>query len=272
MAVSVYFRAMEMNRQTLGQRISATVQAKQHLVFFASGLAVLDFVAPLLAVWLPNHRPLARIIADGRTLFETLKSPGAAVVGVVAGYLLLAAWLRSGYIRSIVGTLHLSPQNGLQFGSMLGLQVITYLYYWVTDAGLRALGNSAPALLAYLASLVVLFALLYADYAIVISGLDPLTAIRRSWVTGRNRLSLSVGVMVGFTLVQVALQALLDPHLTGSFVHMLLVLTVRMLAIGGMTYITDVVLILIYIDAIERGVVPPGGRETVGGGTMNETR
>jgi len=272
MGSSVYFGAMEMNRQTLGQRISATIQAKQHLVFFASGLAVLDFAAPLLAVWLHHHGPLAGMISDGRTLFETLGSPGAAVVGVVAGYLLLTAWLRSGYIRSIVGTLHLSPQNGLQFGSMLGLQVITYLYYWVTNAGLRALGNSAFALFIYLASLVVLFALLYADYAIVISGLDPLTAIRRSWVTGRHRLSLSVGVMMGFTLVQVLLQSLIDPHLTGAFVHMLLLLTVRMLAIGGTTYVTDVVLVLIYVDAIERGVVPPDGEKTVGGGTMDWMR
>ena len=118
------------------------------------------------------------------------------------------------------------------------------------------LGSSALALFVYLASLVVLFALLYADYAIVISGLDPLAAIRRSWVTGRQRLSISVGVMMGFTLVQVVLQSLIDPHLTGSFVHMLRLLTVRMLAFGGMTYVTDVVLIVVYIDAIERGVLP----------------
>lgn len=256
MLPSVYFRAMEMNRQTLGQRISATLQAKQQLVLFASALAVLDFGAPLLAVWLDHQRPLAGIISDGRTLLETLKSPSAAVVGVVAGYLLLAAWLRSGYIRSIVGTLHLNPQSSYQFASMLGLQVITYLYYWATNAGLRAAGSSALALLVYLASLVVLFFLLYADYAIVISGLDPLTAIRRSWITGRQRLSISVGVMVGFTLVQVVLQSLIDPHLTGSFVQMLLLLTVRILAFGGMAYVTDVVLIMVYIDAIERGLVP----------------
>ena len=247
---------MEMNRQTLGQRISATLQAKQQLVLFASALAVLDFGAPLLAVWLERHRPLAGIIADGRTLLETLQSPSAAIVGVVAGYLLLAAWLRSGYIRSIVGTLHLNPQSSFQFGSMLGLQVITYLYYWVTNAGLRAAGSSALALFVYLASLVVLFFLLYADYAIVISGLDPLTAIRRSWITGRRRLTISMGVMVGFTLAQVVLQSPIDPHLTGSFVSMLLLLTVRILAFGGMAYVTDVVLIMVYIDAIERGLVP----------------
>jgi hypothetical protein len=247
---------MEMNRQTLGQRISATLQAKQQLVLFASALAVLDFAAPLFAAWLANHRPLAGTLSGGRTLLETLTSPSAAVVGVVAGYLLLAAWLRSGYIRSIVGTLHLSPQNGLQFGSMLGLQIITYLFYWLTNAGLRAAGSSALALFVYLASLVVLFALLYADYAIVISGLDPLAAIRRSWVTGRQRPAISVGVMMGFTLVQVVLQSLIDPHLTGSFVHMLLLLTVHMLTFGGMTYVTDVVLIVVYIDAIERGVLP----------------
>jgi hypothetical protein len=256
MTPSVYFRAMEMNRQTLGQRISATIRAKQHLVFFAFALGVLDFAAPLTAAWLGHHRPLADLIADGRTLFETLTSPSAAAVGVIVGYLLLAAWLRSGYIRSIVGTLHLGPQNGLQFGSMFGLQLITYGYYWASDAGQRASASSGFSLFVYAASLVVLFLLLYADYAIVISGLDPLIAIRRSWTTGRNSLAVSVGVMMGFILVQVALQSLIDPRLTGSFADMVLLLAVRMLAFGGVAFLTDVILIVVYIDAIERGVVP----------------
>jgi hypothetical protein len=263
---------MEMNRQTLSQRISDTIRAKQQLVFFATALAVLDFAAPLLVIWLGHHRPLTGIIADGKTLFETLASPSVAAAGIVVAYLLLAAWLRSGYIRSIVGTLHLGPQNSLQFGSMLGLQVITYGYYWLTNAGLRAAGSSGLGLLVYLASLVVLFALLYADYAIVISWLDPLTAIRRSWVTGRQMLPVSVAVILGFTVVQLVLQWAIDPQLKGSFVDMLLLLAVRMLAFGAVAYLTDVILVVVYIDAIERGVVPPGGGRIAAGGTMDGMR
>ena len=263
---------MEMNRQTLSQRISATIRAKQQLVLFATALAVLDFAAPLLVVWLGHHRPLAGIIADEKTLFDALASPSAAAAGIVAAYLLLAAWLRSGYIRSIVGTLHMSPQSGHQFASMLGLQVITYGCYWLTNAALGAASNSGLGFLVYLASLVVLFALLYADYAIVISGLDPLTAIRRSWTTGRQTLSVSVGVIIGFTLVQLILQSVIDPRLKGSFVDMLLLLAVRMLAFGAIAYITDVILIMVYINAIESGVVPPGSGRAAGEGTMDEMR
>jgi len=98
---------------------------------------------------------------------------------------------------------------------------------------------------------------------------DPLTAIRRSWVTGRHRLSLSVGVMMGFTLVQVLLQSLIDPHLTGAFVHMLLLLTVRMLAIGGTTYVTDVVLgpDLYRTPSSVAWCRPTARRRSAGGGT-----
>ena len=255
MDTSVYFRAMEMNRQTLGQRISATIRAKQHLVFFAFVLAVLDFGAPLLADWLNHHRSLAGIIADGHSLFETLNSPGA--VGVAVGFLLLTAWLRSGYIRSLVGTLHMNPQNGLQFASMVGLQVVTYGWYWLSNVGQRATASSGFYLFVYAASMVAFFALLYADFAIVVSGLDPVTAIRRSWKTAISNLPVSVGVLLGANLVLLLLQSLLiDPRLTGSLADMLLLLAVRELATGGILFVTDVILVMVYIDAIESGAVP----------------
>ena len=176
---------------------------------------------------------------------------------MAAGFLLLMAWLRCGYIRSLVGTLHLNPQNGFQFGSMLGLQVITYGLSWLTNVGQRATADSALNLFVYAGSLVVFFALLYADFAIVVSGIDPLTAIRRSWKTGVANLPVSVGVLLGANLVLLLLQNLLiDPRLTGSLADMLLLLAVRELATGGVLFVTDVILLLVYINAIESGALP----------------
>jgi hypothetical protein len=247
---------MEMNRQTLGQRISATIWAKQHLVFFAIVLAVLDFSVPLLGAWLHHRQALSDLIANGRSPFYLLGSLNIGVVALLIGYIALSSWLRAGYIRSIVGSLHLAPQNGLQWASMAGLLAVTFGLEAAIDVAATA---TSPALLLTLLQLVQLFAmlvLLYADYAIVISGLDPLTAIRRSWTTVRTRLAASVAVTMSFILVQLMLQWLIDPRLTGSFADMVLLLVVRLLAFGSVAYVTDVILIVVYIDAIERRVVP----------------
>ena len=52
---------------------------------------------------------------------------------------------------------------------------------------------------------------------------------------------------------------------------MLLLLAVRLIAFGGMAFITYVALIVIYIEGIERGAVSAGGKKTAGAGTMNGT-
>ena len=62
--------------------------------------------------------------------------------------------------------------------------------------------------------------------------------------------------MIFFTLVGQLLSYLIDEHLVGTLADMLLLLAVRLFAFGAMAFVTDVALILIYVDAIERGAVP----------------
>jgi hypothetical protein len=251
---------MEMNRQPLGQRISSTLAAKQHLVSYATLLAVLDFAVPLLGGWVQRRSPLAALIASAHSPLYLLGSPSVSVALLLASYIAAVAWLRAGYIRSIVGSLHLGPQSTRQWASMAGLLIITYGASAALDVGVGATSQSGWLSLIEIAQLVITFVLLYADYAIVISGLNPMTAIQRSWVTAVRMLLPSLGVMFFFTLIEgFALPGLIDPHLVGSFADMLPLLAVRLIASGAVSFIADVALIIIYIEAIERGLVPYEG-------------
>ena len=272
MTSSVYFRAMEMNRQTLSQRIFSTLRAKQQLVLFAIVLGTLDFCVPLFGAWLQRPRPLADLIAHSTSPLYLLRAPSFGVVVLLAGYVALASWLRAGYIRSIIGTTHFSPQSGRQWASMAGLLVVTFGLSVATDVGLAGTSDAGSLTLVQVFELAVTFVLLYADYAIVIGGLDPMTAIRRSLTTASRTLFASLSVMLFFTLVGQLLSWLIDQRLTGSLIDMLLLLATRLIAFGGLAFVSDVALILIYIDAVERGVVPPGSGNVTGGGTMDVMR
>ena len=253
---------MEMNRQTLGQRISLTLRAKQYLVFFALLLFAIDFAAPPAALWLHHHRPLVDLLSAASPLFAGLYStPGASLAALVVAELLLVAWLRCGYIRSIVGTLHFSPQNGSQFFSMVGLEVITEVVRWAGWLGYGAAGRSQGlGSVVYVVLLGVFFVLLYADYAIVISGLDPVTAVRRSWTTATQNAFVSLVVLLGVTLISYLMAALVDANMSGRPAALLPPMIIHLLAMGTVTFVADVSLIVTYIASVERGVVPPGRR------------
>ena len=143
---------MEMNRQSLGQRISATIRAKQHLVLYATVLGTLDFCVPLFGAWLRHTRPLADLIAHATSPLYLLGAPNVGVVVLLAGYVALSSWLRAGYIRSIVGSTHFTPQNGLQWASMAGLLLITFGLAAAIDAGVAATSDAGFLTLLQLAS------------------------------------------------------------------------------------------------------------------------
>jgi hypothetical protein len=243
---------MEMNRQTLGQRISLTLRAKQYLVFFAILLFTIDFAVPPAALWVHDHRPLADLLSEAPPLFAGLFSaPGVTLALLVLADLLVVSWLRCAYIRSIVGTFHLRPQDGSQFLSMVGLEIITEGVRWAGWAGYDAVGSSQS-----LAS-VVYVALLCADYAIVISGLDPFAAVRRSWTAATQNAFVSLVVLLGVTMVSSLLAALVGTA-SGGFSALLPPAVVQVLTMGTVTFVADVSLIVTYIDSIERGAVPAG--------------
>jgi hypothetical protein len=251
---------MEMNRQTLGQRISLTLRAKQSLVFYAILLFAIDFWVPPVAALLHDHRALADLLSEAPPLFAGLFSaPGLSLAAIVLANLLLVSWLRCGYIRSIVGTLHLRPQDGFQFLSMLGLEVITEAVRWAGWLGYDTAGRSQSLTsVFYVVLLGVYFVLLYADYAIVISGVDPITAIHRSWTAATQNAFVSLVVLLGVTLVSYLMAALLDTSMGHGVSAVLAPTIIHVLAMGTVTFVADVSLIVTYIASVERGALPVG--------------
>jgi len=257
---SVYLRAMEMNRQTLGQRVSVTLWAKQYLVFFAIALSAIDFTVWATALWLAYGDTVdAPLVARGSLLQAILHGPSAVLVTLVIASLALTAWLRAGYIRSVVGSLHFAPRGGAQWLSLFGLLVITEAINWGASVGYRAAGSSELLnALIYLPLLTIGFVLLYADYAIVITGLNPLAAIRRSWLSARRTWFVSFVVLLGVSLILNTIAILLGEQLSGRFVDALPLLVAYVLTVGTVSFFADVTLIIAYIDAIERGKIPSG--------------
>jgi len=253
---------MEMNGQSLTGRIAHTLHAKQFLVFYAIGLFAVDFLAPLIAARLSDPRPFSEVLAEtGSGLSVLLQGPSTAAVAVLATSLLALSWLRCGYIRSIVGRFHWSPAGGRQFLSMLGILLVTD----VLQLGLVSLQRAiieqawAGALIALLQIGVSLF-LLYADYAIVISDIDPITALYRSWQTVRVNLTASLLIIVAVTLVTMLITQLIDTQLDGALAEMAGLLVVRIVAIGAVAFVADVALIIVYIDTRERHAIRPRRR------------
>lgn len=253
---------MEMNGHSLAGRISGTLHAKQLLVLYAIGLFALDLTAPLAAAWFFRPRPFSEVFAEsGAAFYVFIDAPSVVGVVIIAAALPTLAWLRCGYVRSIVGRRHLGPATGTQFLGMLGVLLITDLVQLGLDALQRAIPlNDWAGMLVGLLQLGVYLFLLYADYAVVISGVDPITALYRSWQTVRANLTASLLILVGTTLLTILIALLIDPRLDGGLGDMLGLFVVRIVAIGAVSFVADVALISVYIDSVERRAVPAGRR------------
>jgi hypothetical protein len=253
---------MEMNGHRLIGRISSTLRAKQILVLYAIGLFALDIMAPLVAAWLYRPRPFSEVFAEsGAAFYVFIDAPSAVGAVVIAVSLLAIAWLRCGYIRSIVGRRHFGPTTATQFLGMLGVLLITDLVQLGLDGLQRAISQNDWAGMAVgLLQLGLYLFLLYADYAVVISGADPLTALYRSWQTVRANLSASLLILVGTTLLTILIALLIDPRLEGGLGDMIGLFVIRIVALGMVSFVADVSLIMVYIDSVERHAVPAGRR------------
>lgn len=251
-----------MNGHSLPGRIFSTLHAKQLLVLYAIGLFALDITAPLVAAWFYSPRPFSEVFAEsGAAFYVFIDAPSVVGIVIIAASLLAIAWFRCGYIRSIVGKPHTGPATGTQFLGMLGVLLITDLIQLGLDALQRAISsNDYVGMLVGLLQLGLYLFLLYADYAVVISGVDPLTALYRSWQTVRANVSASLLILVGTTLLTILIALLIDPRLQGGLGDMLGLFVVRIVALGAVSFVTDVALISVYIDSIERHAVPAGRR------------
>ena len=259
---------MKMNSATLPHRVFSLLRAKQFLVFYAVGLYVLDLAPGLLAAWVAGHRPLATILGSDTSLIgaaiRARHASGSLAVAVLVLVLALglSAFFRAGYLRSLVGKLHVGPVDGAQFLSMAGLTLLMLLIDWAAGAGYAWSGaGAARSTLVEVARLTANLVVLYADYVIVVCGLRLGRAIVQSLRTVRANPALSVGVLLAFVLVSWYFIAAIRPEIRGPASSFAPLLVVWALVLGSLSFVVDVVLIMVYIDSIERGRIVNARRE-----------
>jgi len=258
---SVYSPAMQVNAPpALLQRIGRLLRAKESLVFYAIGLALLDAIAPLSTGWLFRHRSLATLFGAGNTVAgDAVAGHAVAIVAVTIVYLLLSATFTAGYLRSLLGRLHWGPRDGRQLARLFALLVLVAAVSW----GLAALQGLAQdragatlALFTVALNMLVNVPLLYAEYAVVVSNVGPGRAIWRSLQAFAANPLVSLLVLYGLFLVSFVLWQFL-PGDRGDALSLAPTLLIHVLVWGCVSFLADVVLLSVYIDSIERGTLPP---------------
>lgn len=249
---------MDETRATLAGRVLAVLRAKQHLVFFAIALTALDLGVPALAAWLHHGGTSAESLLDASTPLEhVLRSRDPLIAFLVAASLLTGVWFRAGYIRSILGSLHLRPQDGRQYGRLLVFTLVLDVVVATAAAFVGASPDPARLLVAQVAFLAFVVVVQYGDYAIVITGVGPLRALARSWSTVRAEPIASVAIALAWLIATTGVALLLLPATADGLLHGLPLLLVTTVLLGCLTFAADVALIVVYLTAVERGAVPP---------------
>ena len=108
---------------------------------------------------------------------------------------------------------------------------------------------------------------LYADYIIVIGDVGPLRAIALSLRTVRATLVPSALILLAVTLLGGAAAGLLDEEVTGSLARAAPMMLVQCVIMGGVVFVADVVLVVLYLNAAETGRLKPKP-PTAGDGRM----
>jgi hypothetical protein len=248
---------MDATGPTLLRRALAVLQAKQYLVFYAIPVYALTAVVPLVLSWAHEggsaHEAIGRVQAP---FYDAVAAPGLASVGLLVLYLAVFTWFRAGYIRSIVGRFHVRPQNGGQFASLLGLYVLIEIASGLGAWLIAATDASAATTLAGIVVFLFTVAVMYADYAIVITGLDPVRAIARSWACLRANLALSILLVLVVSLLATAARTALARIATGGVAQAVPVLFIFIVVMGIVTFAADVILVVAYVNATETGRLP----------------
>lgn len=246
-------------RPTLPQRVTAVLRARQYVVFFAIGLYALDVAVPLVSAWLYRGTALPDILENTRgALADAVASQSLVIAGLFLAFILTKAWLRAGYVRSLTGPFHLGAADLRQFARMLGLEVILEA---IAAAAVGALVVGGDDLEIGAVVVIVLFALylafMYADYIVVLAGVGPIRAIVLSWRTVRSAILVSGLVLLTVSLVGDVVAQLLTGAAASSLVQALPILLVQCLVMGVVLFAADVVLVVVYLSAVESGRVTP---------------
>ena len=260
---------MDGTRPTLLQRVTAVLHAKQYLVFFAIGLYALDFAVPIASAWLYRHEPFAELLRNTwGPLADAVAARSAVIAALFVAYVLMLTWLRAGYIRSLVGPFHLRPADRRQFLRLLAFQVTLEAVSALAAGAIVLAGDDLLLANAVVLGLLAFyFVVLYADYIIVIADVGPLRAIALSWRTLRAAPVLSTLILLAVTLLGRAATGLLDENVTGSLARAAPMMLVQCVLMGGVVFVADVVLVVLYLNAAETGRLSPRPR-SAGDGRM----
>jgi len=248
---------MEGTGSTLPQRVNAVLHAKQYLVFFAIGLYALDFAVPIASAWLYRGEPLAELLRNTwGPLADAVAARSLLIAAFFIVYLLLGTWLRAGYIRSLVGPFTLRPADRRQFLRLLVLELALEVV-GALAAGALVLAGDDPLVVnaVVLGLLAIYFVVLYSDYIIVIADVGPLRAVALSWRTVRATLVPSGLILLVVTLLANAAASLLDENFTVSLTRALPMMVVQCVIMGGVVFVADVVLVVLYLNAVENGTL-----------------
>jgi hypothetical protein len=259
---------MDRTSHTLPQRVTAVLHAKQFIVFFAIGLFALDFAVPLGSAWLYRHEPLAELLRSRGPLADAVAARSVLIAAFFIVYLLVGAWLRAGYIRSLVGPFHLRPTDRRQFLRLLALQLALEVVGALAAGAIVLAGDDLLLVNAiFLGVLAFGLLVLYADYIIVIGDVGPLRAVALSWRTVRAVPIPSALVLLTVSFLGYYASSMLNENVTGSFARALPMMIVQCAIMGGVLFVADVVLVVIYLNAAETGKLKPRPRST-GDGRM----
>jgi hypothetical protein len=254
---------MDGTKITLPQRVTAVLRAKQYLVFFAIGLYALDVAVPLVSAWLYRHEAFAELLHNTWGPLADAVAARSVLIGVIfIVYVLAVAWLRAGYIRSLVGPFHLRPADRRQFLRLLVLEVGLEIVGALSAGAIVLAGDDLLwANVVVLGLLVVYFVVLYADYIIVIADVGPLRAIVLSARTARVNLLASATILLAVTLLGNAAVGLLDESVTGSLARALPMLLLECVLMGSVVFVADVTLVVLYLRTAESGRLKPARPE-----------
>ena len=151
----------------------------------------IDVGVPIVSAWLYRREPIAELLRGTRgPLADAVAARSLLIAAVFTAYLLAGAWLRAGYIRSLVGPFRLRPANRRQFLRLLGLELALEVVGALAAGALVLAGGDPLVVGAVLLGLLAVYLVaLYSDYIIVIADVGPLRAVALSWRTVRARRS-----------------------------------------------------------------------------------
>ena len=248
---------MEGTGPTLPQRVNAVLHAKQYLVFFSIGLYALGFAVPIASAWLYRRERLAELLHNTPgPLADAVAAHSLLIAAFFIVYLLAGTWLRAGYIRSLVGPFHLCPKDRRQFLRLLILELALEVVGALAAGAIVLAGDDLLVVNAVvLGLLAIYFVVLYADYIIVIADVGPLGAIALSWRTARATPAASALILLTVTLLGNYASGILNENVTVSLARALPMMVVECMMMGGVVFVADVALVVLYLNAAESGTL-----------------